>query len=243
MFYFIQSGPLVPVFLLVFVLTNIQLHPINCLIVEYDALGALECFHEIVSQGDQITYSYEVIDGSTFHIDVSIYGPNNKTKLREERRSNNGKIRILAKQSGSHEICFSSPGKQSRSKWIMFDIDVIDKKTLASVNKLAQLNRKIGDDPKSNSSNRSLGDSNTPPTTMSSEEETSEMVNSLLLSVTSCKHDVRYLAARDRTHRRLNETSNKRIVWWALAQVVLLFIVTVGQVYYVRRFFEIRRKC
>lgn len=46
---------------------------------------------------------------------------------------------------------------------------------------------------------------------------------------------------RDRNHRAINESTNFRVVVWAFFEAMVLVCVTVGQIFYLKRFFEVRR--
>lgn len=46
---------------------------------------------------------------------------------------------------------------------------------------------------------------------------------------------------RDRIHRSINESTNSRVVMWSIFEASVLLVMTVGQVYYLKRFFEVQR--
>lgn len=50
-----------------------------------------------------------------------------------------------------------------------------------------------------------------------------------------------YMKMRERVHRNTNESTNSRVVWWSIFEVVLLLSTSLLQVYYVRKIFEVRR--
>lgn len=68
-----------------------------------------------------------------------------------------------------------------------------------------------------------------------------EMIKELSTSLSSIKHEQEYMQVRDRIHRNINDSTNWRVVMWSLFEAVVLVIMTVGQVYYLRRFFEVKR--
>ena len=39
----------------------------------------------------------------------------------------------------------------------------------------------------------------------------------------------------------VNDSTNSRVVWWAFFESLILVCMTLGQVYYLKRFFEVRR--
>uniref|UniRef100_A0A1I8B3Z4 GOLD domain-containing protein n=1 Tax=Meloidogyne hapla TaxID=6305 RepID=A0A1I8B3Z4_MELHA len=68
-----------------------------------------------------------------------------------------------------------------------------------------------------------------------------EMIRELSAMLTAVKHEQEYMQVRDRVHRSINENTNSRVVIWAIFEAILLVSMTVGQIYYLKRFFEVRR--
>ena len=58
---------------------------------------------------------------------------------------------------------------------------------------------------------------------------------------TGAKHEQEYMEVRDRIHRAVNDNTNSRVVMWSFFEALVLVAMTVGQVYYLKRFFEVRR--
>lgn len=50
-----------------------------------------------------------------------------------------------------------------------------------------------------------------------------------------------YLRTRERVHRDTAESTNSRVLWWSLFEAFVLVAMSVWQVYYLRRFFEVKR--
>lgn len=67
------------------------------------------------------------------------------------------------------------------------------------------------------------------------------MLQNLRAALTSVKHEQEYMNVRDRNHRAINESTNKRVVMWSFFESFVLLSMTIGQVYYLKRFFEVRR--
>lgn len=67
------------------------------------------------------------------------------------------------------------------------------------------------------------------------------MLRNLGTALTSVKHEQEYMNVRDRNHRAINESTNKRVVMWSFFEAFVLLTMTIGQVYYLKRFFEVRR--
>lgn len=73
------------------------------------------------------------------------------------------------------------------------------------------------------------------------QEKLYEMIKDLTNSMTSVKHELEYLSVRDRIHRRINDSTNSRVVVWTWVESLVLLGVSLGQVVYLKRFFEVRR--
>lgn len=187
--------------------------------INVDAGVVNECFHERVPVGTKLGLSYEVIDGGFYDIDVEIRDPTNLV-VHSEERSSNGKVTIEANQDGNYNFCFSNRKSSQSPKLIIFDIDRSD-----VLSKSTQAPSGAEGDKKDDETNKLAG-----------------MVETLLLATISSRHDVRYLTARDRVHRQISESTNSTIIWWSGVEFILLLGVTLGQVYYLKRFFEVRRK-
>ena len=67
------------------------------------------------------------------------------------------------------------------------------------------------------------------------------MIQELSKGLTLVKHEQEYMEVRERIHRMINDNTNSRVVWWSFFEALILFLVTIGQIYYLKRFFEVRR--
>jgi hypothetical protein len=68
-----------------------------------------------------------------------------------------------------------------------------------------------------------------------------EMINELSTALTGVKHEQEYMEVRERIHRAINDNTNSRVVLWSFFEALVLVAMTLGQVYYLKRFFEVRR--
>ena len=206
------------IFLVLALTCYLSFHPAQAYLITVDAGADNDCFHERVPVGTKLSLSFEVIEGGFYDIDVEIKSPTNVILHREER-SSNGKFTIETSENGPYSFCFSNKKSSFNPKVIIFDIDKSNE-----VNKREPQN--VDENNKEESETAKLD----------------SMIGNLILSAISARHDVRYLAARDKVHRKVNESTNKTIVWWSGVEFFLLLSVTLGQVWYLKRFFEIRRK-
>jgi len=67
------------------------------------------------------------------------------------------------------------------------------------------------------------------------------MIGELSNALTGVKHEQEYMEVRERIHRAINDNTNSRVVMWSFFEAAVLLAMTIGQVYYLKRFFEIRR--
>ncbi|KAG6446844.1 transmembrane emp24 domain-containing protein 2 [Manduca sexta] len=68
-----------------------------------------------------------------------------------------------------------------------------------------------------------------------------DMIKELGTTLKTVKHEQEYMQVRDRIHRSINESTNSRVVMWSIFEASVLLIMTFGQVYYLKRFFEVQR--
>jgi hypothetical protein len=54
------------------------------------------------------------------------------------------------------------------------------------------------------------------------------------------KDEQQYIVVRERTHRNTAESTNSRVKWWNLFVIGVVFGESVFQVWWLRRFFEVR---
>lgn len=166
-----------------------------------------ECFHENLKQGTKIKFTFEVLDGGSLDIDLTIRDPNNHV-IHTETGQSSGRYTIEANQGGPHTYCFGNKMSSFGMKIVMFNVELTDVKKESD----------------------------------HEQDKLQNMVTELNSLVTGVKHEMDFLAARDRLHRRISELINSRVSMWSLFEVLLTLIVAVGQTYYLKRFFEVRRK-
>jgi hypothetical protein len=57
--------------------------------------------------------------------------------------------------------------------------------------------------------------------------------------VAQVKDEQGYIVVRERTHRNTAESTNARVKWWSLFQLVVLLGEGLFQVWWLKRFFEV----
>lgn len=64
-----------------------------------------------------------------------------------------------------------------------------------------------------------------------------KLLNRLLQDISN---DQNYLMIRERTHRNTAESTNDRVKWWSVIQIILVAANALFQVFYLKRFFEVK---
>ncbi|XP_065580750.1 transmembrane emp24 domain-containing protein 2-like [Artemia franciscana] len=129
----------------------------------------------------------------------------------EGDRESNGKFAFAADKEGVYRYCFSNKMSTMTPKIVMFSMDVGEKP--------ADAKEEDGE----------------------GENKLETMIKELASSLTNVKKEQDYMEIRERVHRAINEGTNHRVVLWAAFESIVLIAMTVGQVYYLKRFFEVRR--
>lgn len=174
--------------------------------------NAEECFFEKVKSGTKMSLMFEVAEGGFLDIDIKIFGPDNKI-IHSGDRESNGKYTFAAHMDGNYKYCFGNQMSTMTPKIVVFSID-------------------IGDKPKEQV-DKEEGDAN--------HNKLTEMINELSTSLTGVKHEQEYMEVRERIHRSINDNTNSRVVLWSFFEALVLVAMSLGQVYYLKRFFEVRR--
>ena len=64
-------------------------------------------------------------------------------------------------------------------------------------------------------------------------KETSELLAQV-------KDEQGYIVVRERTHRNTAESTNSRVKWWSMFQIIVLIVQGGFQVWWLKRFFEVK---
>ncbi|XP_055687123.1 transmembrane emp24 domain-containing protein 2 [Lutzomyia longipalpis] len=193
--------------------------PANGYFITVDAHSE-ECFFDRAEAGTKMGLIFETVEGGFLDIDVRITDPEGKIIYHGVRESS-GKYTFAAHVSGAYQYCFSNQMSTMTPKVVMFSMEV-------------------GETPKTNGSQGGApgadgADGDTSHTKLD------DMIKELSGTLTSIKHEQEYMHMRDRIHRNINESTNFRVVIWSTFEALVLIVMTVGQIYYLKRFFEVRR--
>ncbi|CAB4062471.1 TMED2 [Lepeophtheirus salmonis] len=115
---------------------------------------------------------------------------------------------------GMYKYCFSNQMSTMTPKIVMFTME-------------------IGEAPGDEAASSEGGEA--------SHNKLENMIKELSTALSGVKHEQEYMLLRDRIHRNINDNTNSRVVMWSFFEALVLVAMTLGQVYYLRRFFEVRR--
>ncbi|KAH3676428.1 hypothetical protein WICMUC_002059 [Wickerhamomyces mucosus] len=65
-------------------------------------------------------------------------------------------------------------------------------------------------------------------------------VKRLSILAADVKNEQSYIVVRERTHRNTAESTNDRVKWWSVGQLILVISNSIFQIFYLKRFFEIK---
>lgn len=186
---------------------------LNAYFVSIDA-HAEECFYENAEQSNALGLMFEVAEGGFLDIDVSILAPSGQ-QLHKVEKESSGKFNFQAKDTGVYSFCFSNKMSTVTPKIVMFTIEK---------NSNVHSDSSEGDDEDGEHHSK-----------------LEDMTQELSVAMTGVKHEQEYMEVRERIHRAINDNTNSRVVLWAFFESLVLVAMTLGQVYYLKRFFEVKR--
>jgi len=170
------------------------------------------CFYEMVDKDKPVGVMFQVIAGGFLDIDVRILGPDGR-QIYTGSRETDGRYSFTAHLTGTYTFCFSNAMSAVTPKTV--DLSV----TVGQVSEMEK------------------GD-------VASDAEVSPLsaaVIQLSDAITAISNDQRYLKMREEAHRNTNESTNERVLWWSMFEIVVLLSMSIWQIYYLRRFFEDKR--
>ncbi|XP_017150307.1 transmembrane emp24 domain-containing protein 2 [Drosophila miranda] len=173
------------------------------------------CFHEHVLENERITISFEVMEGGFKDIGVSIKGPEGEL-LHHSDRDSVGSFTFSASKRGVFTLCFDNQLSTLTPKVLMFQFHVI--RGLAYYTDP----QRRGDD-------------------VLEQAIVQLMINELSGKMIAVKQEQEYMHVRYRGHLAVSDSVHFRIVSWSIFGPSMLLIMTVLEVYYLKRFFEVRR--
>jgi hypothetical protein len=73
-----------------------------------------------------------------------------------------------------------------------------------------------------------------------SDDNLESSIRKLLELVYDVKNEQNYIVVRERTHRNTAESTNSRVKYWSTIQLIVVILNSLFQVFYLKRFFEVK---
>ncbi|XP_078097134.1 transmembrane emp24 domain-containing protein 3-like [Mustelus asterias] len=172
----------------------------------------IQCFHEEMQKDDQFTFAFQVIAGGHYDVDCFIEDPTRRQIYRKHKVQHDT-ISEKAEISGIYSFCFGNQFSTFTHKKVYFHLEVGDMPPLFP-------NTEIKDAP------------------LTQLESSCISIYYALNIVVKLQTQQRVQASIDRLHA---EDISTHIIYWASSETLILFLVTVGQVIILKRFFTDKR--
>jgi len=173
------------------------------------------CFFESLNEKDAFTVRFQVKKGGFLDIDLMISSPSEKV-LHAAQRQTEQRLTFTAEQSGVYKVCFGNKFSSLTTKVVVFQIDVSSKSSTS---------------PKTELEAARTDDVNL----------VSKGVFELGDELAGVEEALRDLRGRMYVHHNTNESTNVRVFYWGIFEAVMTVSVSLFQVWYIKRFFEVRR--
>merc|ERR1719272_186760 len=125
-------------------------------------------------------------------------------------RETDGKYTFSAHMDGIYRYCFSNKMSTMTPKLVVFNV-AIGGQTHSSSKEIDEKHDRLHDS-----------------------------VRELAEALYNVKREQSLMDVREHTHRQINESTNSRVVYWSFFEAMVLLTMSIGQIYYIHRFFEVR---
>lgn len=170
-----------------------------------------ECFYENIKDVKQKVFMQFQVSRGG-HLDIDLNVFDPSNRVVHHiERSSEGKFTIPATSAGIYKICFSNKMSTLTPKIVSF---TLSSETAVDPSKFAKIDEL---DPI---------DSN---------------IAKLSEGLASILAEQNYLKDRERAHRAISEQTNSRLLYWAIFEFAALVGMGLFQIYYLRKFFSIKR--
>ncbi|KAM0354031.1 hypothetical protein HYE67_008985 [Fusarium culmorum] len=174
-----------------------------------------ECFHESLHKDDTMTVTFQVGDrefGSAGNLDIDFWITNPTGQYETNEKSiSNGDYSFTAKHDGKYLYCFGNEAWGANTKEVSFNVHGI----------VYVSEHEMPSDPL--------------------DREGLPLVRKLSDLLAQVKDEQEYIVMRERTHRNTAESTNSRVKWWNMFVIGVVIGESLFQVWWLRRFFEVKR--
>ena len=144
-------------------------------------------------------------------IDLRILGPDGEL-IYSGLQFESSSYTFSTTKAGTYQICWNNEMARWTAKVVQFDIQVGEQKQTK--------------------------DDLLTKDTLTPMDQSVERLTSALDQI---QKDQQYLRVREQAHRDTAESTNARVLWYSVVESVILISISLGQVYYLRKFFETKR--
>jgi hypothetical protein len=174
--------------------------------------GGIECFDEQAPLKEKVAGVWSVLHDVSLDIDVKVVSPKGDTIYDAEAESS-GSFEFTSREEGPYQVCYSNERTRTRPATISAKIAV------------GEPERKLVDE-------------------IAQAEHLSPLetrIKALEHSMNSITDLQKYMRGREKTHRATTESTKRRVLWWSVFESIVLVAMSVWQVVYLRKFFEVKR--
>mmetsp|Transcript_27545 Transcript_27545/g.53974 ORF Transcript_27545/g.53974 Transcript_27545/m.53974 type:complete len:214 (+) Transcript_27545:44-685(+) len=179
-----------------------------------------ECFKAKPGKSHRLVGSFEA-DGPREGVVVKLTDPSEKQLWHSQESS--ARFDIEVEDEGSHMLCFGSTVSESQVVSFHFRVE----------------EEQLGEGQILDASKGS--DAHHQFVTKEHTDKVGELVQKLEYKAADILDQQQYAITREAVHRETAESTNSRVMWWTLAEVVVLVTLALFQVYYLKAFFEVKQ--
>lgn len=170
------------------------------------------CFYESFTGPVKMIFEYKVLRGGNNDVDASVITPNSKIIYKEQRKS--GDEFLFESSLGEYAFCFSNKFSTITHKMVFLS-----------------LRRQKHDNLRKESGNRV-------PFVLTASESSCETVHESMSSVVDYQREYRL---REAIGRFAADALNQRVMWWSIAETIILIMAGIGQVVLLKQCFTLRK--
>mmetsp|Transcript_2428 Transcript_2428/g.8671 ORF Transcript_2428/g.8671 Transcript_2428/m.8671 type:complete len:216 (-) Transcript_2428:27-674(-) len=182
-----------------------------------------ECFVENLEKGTEVGLTYQVTEGGFLDIDVAVTAPDNQV-IYAGRREKAGRYFFVTHVKGPYRMCFSNKMSTVTSKTVNMVLNIGVQRSEEEIVRSIMAGREGQDLPNI-------------PHLMELQSSIMQLADGLY----SIQREEKYLRIRERVHRDTSESTNARVLGWSLVETIVLIGISLWQIFYLRRFFEVKR--
>jgi hypothetical protein len=160
---------------------------------------------------------------------TQIQQPNGYYQIKDQGQGS-GDYSFTAPQDGRYEYCFSNEAWASYTKEVAFNVHGIVYVPASEATT----------DPLENAGQFHLDTRILTHSAVSLTRHLHTIVKTSSDLLSLIRDEQSYIVVRERTHRNTAESTNSRVKWWSIFQLIVLLGEGVFQVWWLKRFFEVK---